>query len=278
MFNTISPKIIIGAALVAASMSGEVVYSSMPSPLPPNVPSLGYESASTSEFGNAINLTTGSSRLLNTISVVMSNWARESTYETVVMSAGYNHNLTLNLYNTVPASTAVGSQFATLTVNAFIPWRPEASPACTVDNAYLSGGNCCHGIASNVTFDFSSLAVILPDSLIFGLAYNTADYGASPIHATGPYNSLNFGTYGGPAIGSNVYTDAAYLNSSSAAAYGNDPDQTTGSFRFNNPSGADSPNGYSPGISIDAVPEPATFVLFATGLLAVAGVAKRRKA
>jgi hypothetical protein len=42
-----------------------------------------------------------------------------------------------------------------------------------------------------VAFDFTGTTV--PNSLIYGLAFNTETWGANPIGTSGPYNSLNFG-------------------------------------------------------------------------------------
>ena len=273
-FNTSKPArrtllISLATVLAAGSLFGEIVYSSIPKPLPGNVASVGYEATSTSEFGNGVNLAPGTARDLTNISVVMSNWALHSTYPTVGTAAGYYHPLTLNLYN-VGAGGAVGSAIASRTVNAFIAWRPENGTCNPDGQAYISpvDGGCYHGSASTVNFDFSSDGVTLPDSIIFGLAYNTADYGASPIHAAGPYNSLNFGAEGGPSIGSNIYTDGAYLNSTWAGAYADGG--TTGTFRLNRPTlAADSWEGFSPEIEINAIPEPGTLALLGSALVAL---------
>ena len=60
-FNTSKPArrtllISLATVLAAGSLFGEIVYSSIPKPLPGNVASLGYEATSTSEFGNGVNL------------------------------------------------------------------------------------------------------------------------------------------------------------------------------------------------------------------------------
>ena len=60
---------------------------------------------------------------------------------------------------------------------------------------------CFHGLATNITFDFTSQNVTLPSSIVFGIAYNTTDFGYTPY---GPqacntssggcgYDSLNVG-------------------------------------------------------------------------------------
>ena len=84
---------------------------------------------------------------------------------------------------------------ATVTQTISIPWRPVADSRCPGGGTAwrASDGNCYNGLAFNATFDFSSQNVTLPNDVIVGVAYNTADYGATPIHRPGPYNSLNVG-------------------------------------------------------------------------------------
>jgi hypothetical protein len=49
-------------------------------------------------------------------------------------------------------------------------------------------GNCYNGLAFNATIDMSSPKVTLPNDVIAGIAYNTADYGqarsAWPVRTT----------------------------------------------------------------------------------------------
>jgi hypothetical protein len=257
----------------AMAAQADVVYSSIPSTIPPNVVSLGYQATSTQEFGNSIGLG-GTARNLTTISVLMSNWAVESTYEQVGLSQGFTHSLTLNLYNS-DLSGNLGSLFATETIDAFIPWRPEADGSC--GSGYkASDGNCYNGLATTVVFDFTAQGITLPDNLVFGLAFNTETHGYSPIGAPGPYNSLNFGVEGGsPTVGTLINPDSAYWNTSFAGFYTDGGAGGVGTFRQDT-----NWTPYAGQIEINAVetpvPEPASMMLFGTGLAGLAGVVRRK--
>jgi hypothetical protein len=217
------------AALVAAALSvslaassaigASVVYNAIPSPLPPNVASVGYEATSTSEFGDYVHLTsTNPNRVLNAVTVTMSDWALYSDYSSDGRYAGnsvtWSHPITVNIYS---SSLAL---LATKTQNVTIPWRPVADASCgTAWKA--SNGNCYNGLAFNATFDLSSLSLTLPSDVIVGVAYNTADYGQTPIGLAGPYNSLNVGVPTGQTatVGSDDNADNVFWNTSYAPFY-----------------------------------------------------------
>src|SRR6185312_4889528 len=84
------------AALPLAAARADVVYSAVPAPLPTNLPSVGFEATSTSQFGDAVTLA-GSARALTGATVIMSNWAVESGYEPLGTSAGYHLPLTFSV-------------------------------------------------------------------------------------------------------------------------------------------------------------------------------------
>ena len=192
---------VLSVSLVASSAIGaSVVYNAIPSSLPPNVASLGFEAQSTSEFGDYVHLsTTNPNRVLNAVTVTMSDWALHSDYLTDARysptSATWSHPITLNVYSShLGFNGAPDTLLATKTQDVTIPWRPVADPTCATPTAWRAGnGQCYNGVAFNATFDLSSLNVTLPGDVIVGVAYNTADYGNAPIHMPGPYNSLNVG-------------------------------------------------------------------------------------
>ena len=88
------------AAFSPLAVGAATVYSSIPSPLPPNVVSLGYQATQTSEFGDLIQLG-GTDRVLKHVTLAMSDWALASDYPSFPGSSGptWSHPLTLNLYN-----------------------------------------------------------------------------------------------------------------------------------------------------------------------------------
>ena len=171
-----------------------VVYDALPSVSNTNYPSLGFQATQTSEFGDYVHLS-GTTRLLNTVTVTMSDWAKYSEYSSDERysnnSTSWSHPVTINIYgaelnsNGTPKTT-----LGTITKDIIIPWRPENSSEC--GTAWKStDGNCYNGLAFNAVFDMSSLNLTLPNDVIVGVAYDTNSWGNQPIGLNGPYESLN---------------------------------------------------------------------------------------
>ena len=257
-----------------SAWADSVIYSTVPAPLPLNSPSLGYEASSTQEFGDLIQFD-GTNRNLTQVTVGMSNWAYESEWETLGTSTGFSLPLTLNLYN-VGAGDTVGSLIATQTISGFIPWRPEPTPGSCApgsNNDYLgSDGQCYAGSDSTVTFDFSGMVV--PDNIIYGLAYNTTDHGFNPTGVPGPYESLNFAlSTDPPTVGSNPLPDTAYWNTSNGSFYADNGAAGVDVFRQDQ-----NWTPYSGIIQFDAaspVPEP-KYTMLALGVIFLGLLIKRR--
>lgn len=223
-------------AIFAGVGSAQVIFSNIPTPVPPNVASQAFEATSTSEFGTGVTFSTGTGRLLGTVRVIMSSWgcvtgAWFSNDCVTPPGSTFNHPITLNIYNQGTAG-AVGSLITTKTVTFAIPYRPSA------DNVHCTGpdlgkwydpgtGLCKNGLATPIVFDFSSAGVTLPDKVIITVAYNTSDYGYNPIGRSTacaivnncPYDSLNVGAETHLSVGSFYDPNGAYLNSSSPGFY-----------------------------------------------------------
>lgn len=192
--------------LLAASVSAEQrptsVYDAIPTPLPPDVESLGFEATQTSEFGDHIHLK-GRGRRVQSITVTLSDWASYADYKTDPRYAGnhrtWMHPITLNVYKAKALDQygAPTERLLSITRYVEIPWRPA------VWN--------CSGIAFNVKFNIDAE---LPSDVIIGVAFDTEHYGGSPIGTPGPYNSLNVGVPEGQTavVGEDDDADAVFWN------------------------------------------------------------------
>ena len=109
--NAVLSGIFLGDAGSPPTPAPSVVYDNVPSPLPGNSPSLGFEATSTSEFGGQVALA-GSNRLARSATVVMSSWGCETGGGAACQTtpgATFSEPITLNLY-AVGANNSVGSK------------------------------------------------------------------------------------------------------------------------------------------------------------------------
>jgi len=102
-------------------------------------------------------------------------------------------------------------------------------------------------LAHTVTFDLSSMAITLPNAVVFGVSYNTTHYGPNPIGegaacytSSGgcPYDSLNVALGPAPAVGSKPFADTAYLNNAFAFNYCDSGAAGINQFRLDSPTSA----------------------------------------
>ena len=270
-------QIVIIAAFLLLTLSqrpifaGTVMYDNIPSPLPANVPSLGYQANQTAEFGELIQFAPGSSLTLGSVTAVMSDWALASTYNST--DPGWYEPITLNLYNVNNSSGTPqpGSLITTLTQTFFIPWRPPAGGDCEGGAWQAADGTCNNGLAFAVTFNLNGITV--PDQLIYGIAFNTNTWGYAPYGTSGPYESLNFGlATSGPSIGSNPLPDSAYWNTETASDYADGGAGGVGTFRQDT-----GWTPYSGAVEFGSVPEPGTVGLMLGGLMILAGAIRRNR-
>lgn len=233
------------AIIACVSMgSGQVIYNSIPSPLPGNVVSLGYEATSTAEFGDQVQFSVGSGRNLLKVTQTMSSWGCEagSWHEgdcSTTPGTTFSHPITLNVYNVGPGST-VGSLITSVTQTFNIPYRPSASLVCGDGRWFNSAdATCYNGYAVNIEFNLPG--TLVPNNVIYSIAYNTTHYGAAPIGESAScftssggcgYDSLNVGLEGVTTVGANPAPDDAYLSSTWAGAYCDGGASGTGMFRL----------------------------------------------
>lgn len=255
-------------ATVAGASGGSTIYDSTQSPLPGNLVSLGYAATQAAEAGNQIAFSSGSGRVLTSVVVGLSSWGCQSggwSTDDCVSAPGatFSEPVTLNLYNVGAGGTAVGTKIASFTNTFNIPYRPSADASYTTDCAAdaatysepiadfdghwydAATGHCYNGLANNITFNLGHTQV--PNKIIYGIAYNTSNYGAAPYGdstacyttAEGcPYDSLNLALTDDPTdvtVGSDPEQGTIYWNTETAANYCDDGAAGVGTFRIDSP-------------------------------------------
>lgn len=224
-----------------------------------NLPSVGGEAYAFAELGNQIGLTRAARA--GTVVVTLSSWGCQSgTWfdDDCVTAPGarFTEPITLNVYaaptSTTPPTVVPGVRILSVTKTFSIPYRPSANATkCTGSSAGAwfdkPLGSCFNGVATNITFNLTSLDLILPKSLVFGIAYNTSDYGYAPYgdstacHSTSegcPYNSLNIGLSQDPtnlSRGTDPNPGTIFQNSPLAGEYCDAGAGGTGAFRLDLP-------------------------------------------
>jgi hypothetical protein len=232
-----------------------IIYDSTASPLPPTFVSLNFEATSLVEFGNKITLAP-TAQALEEVTVTLVSLACQSghwnTNDCVsAPAATFSQPVTFNIY-APGAANAVGALIVTDTATFEVPYRPSADNVnCTGANSGKwfdpTTGACSNGMASNVTFDFAPQHVVLPGTVIFGISYNTTDFGPHPIGSGAacvtssggcPYDNLNVGLTEDPtdvSVGSDPLPGTIYMNSLAGGAYCDGGAAGTGTFRLDSP-------------------------------------------
>src|SRR6478752_6982332 len=186
----VAAAILAASALIAAPAATAAttpaakatIYNNIPSPLPGNVASVGFEANGASEYGGQVSFE-GTNRKKAQLTIVMSSWGCQSgSWSTGNCSSGkkatFNQPIKVTVYS-VGQDGAVGSQIGSITHTFGMPYRPSANyTKCTGDNAgkwyNKSDGTCYNGKAFTVKVKLGSLD--LPDTAIISLAYNTTHY------------------------------------------------------------------------------------------------------
>lgn len=238
------------ALALPASAGPQAIFDYVPNPLPDNVASYSYESWGVAEAGDGIEFSTNGPQTLDSARVIVSSWACESgtgwaaenevPCETEPGST-FEVPITLNLYDPNDDMSLIDSRTRTFD----IPFRPSSNPECdeTV-NGQGWGDDCFLGLAHAITFDLSGIEV--PDEIVYGVAWNTSDYGYDPIgdgaacaavqYAGCPYDLLNLGTEGdAPAdVGTDLSPNGAFQYAVFPSSYCDGGAGGTAVFRFDN--------------------------------------------
>ena len=230
LFRTVATAAVavIAAVAAAGSASADVVYDNIPGPLPGNLPSLGFEATSTSEFGGVVQLA-GSTHNNPTISVTLSSWGCETgSGATCATTEGstFEEPITLKVYD-VNDDGSPGALIAAQRQTFDIPYRPSADPGnCGVDSSAwhdAATDRCVNGKA--VVVNFQPLGVTLPDRVLVSLGYDTTHYGYAPkgeatdCYPGCGYDSLNVALADAVTVGSLPRAADAYLNSTYAGSF-----------------------------------------------------------
>jgi hypothetical protein len=255
------------------SSFADVIYDSTVTPLPGNLPSEGMEAFGLREFGDGITFA-GTARKLVNVKVTLSSFACQAggwgTGDCATTpGATFSLPVTFNIYNA--GNPVPGSQIATVTQTITVPYRPSADPVnCTGANAGkwydANSGMCFNGQAVNVSFDFSSLNVALPGSVVFGVSYNSTHYGPNPIGESAacfsttagcPYDALNVALAPVVTVGTKPYFNTLYQNSVFASEYCDGGIAGVGIFRLDSPTVA-CWAGFNPAAQFNASNVPTT--------------------
>jgi hypothetical protein len=238
------------ALATPAALAGEggVIYDSTVTPLPGNLPSVGAEAYSFTELGDEVAFAAGP-RHLGSVTVTLSSWGCQSGHwytADCVTSPGaqFEIPITLNLY--LPgANDTAGALLATRSQTFQVPYRPSSDPACS-GGRWLDGAQgCFNGLATNVIFDFAGQHVALPDTMVYGISYNTSHYGPKPVGqgaacytSSGgcPYDSLNIALAPSVVVGSKPFPDTLYQNAVYAGDYCDNGAAGVGVMRLDSPS------------------------------------------
>jgi hypothetical protein len=237
--------------IAAGVAQGGVIYDSTVNPQPGNLPSVGAEAYAFEELGDAIAFA-GTARSPGAVTVTMSSWGCQagawySADCVTTPGATFSIAITLNIY--AAGSPTPGSLITTRTQTFTIPYRPSSDNVnCTGGRWYqASTATCFNGLAHNVTFDLTSLNILLPNAVVYGISYDTTSYGPAPIGTSAPcfstpqgcpYDSLNIALAPAVNVGSKPFPDTLYWNDFYPSNYCDGGLAGTGTFRLDSPTSA----------------------------------------
>ena len=234
-----------------------IIYDSLDlAAIPGSITSIGAAAYANNEFGNAIVFAEGS-RNLKKVIVEMSSWGRGVSgffYSgdcVTTPGSTFQEYVTLNIYEKSPDGINPGNLITTKTQNFSMPYRPSASVQCTGANAGKwyepISGKCNNGMLFLIEFDFSG--VVLPGEVVYGISYNTTNYGPNPYGTSTPcnlagnpgcpYDTLNIAITEDPinlSIGSNSHRGTIWQNTNMNSNYCDNGAAGVSIYRLDSPS------------------------------------------
>jgi hypothetical protein len=258
MILTVMTSLAFSLIVFAGIAYSQVIYDSTVVPLPGNLPSVGAEAYAFNELGDNV-IFAGTARNPRAVTVTLSSWGCQAGnwYNADCVTtpgATFSLPITFNIY--IAGSQFPGSLIATKTQSFAIPYRPSSDSRCTGGRWYdAASGNCFNGLANNITFDLSSLNLVLPNQVVFGLVYNTSHFGPNPIGDTAEcytssggcgYDSLNIALSPAVVVGSQQFPGTLYQNSPYGGSYCDGGIGGTGTFRLDSSTSTCNWNGYIP--------------------------------
>jgi hypothetical protein len=162
-------------AISAGTAGAEVIYNNIPSPLPGNFASIGFDATSTTQFGGEIEVA-GTARKNPSVTVVMSSWACQSgSWEencSSPTSKTFKEPVTIKVYEVGELATPI----VTRTKSFKMPYRPSAEPIhCSGEFAGTwydeATKECFNGKAFPITFKLHLQRI--PKKAIVTVSYPT---------------------------------------------------------------------------------------------------------
>lgn len=250
------------------------IYDAAPITAQPNVPSVGFEATQASEFGDEITFAPGTPRSLGQVSVTMSSWAcmygAWNTNDCATPAGSkYTIPITLTIYEESSEQNdgtfVPGDVIAKVTKPFSLPYRPSAAVGhCNASNNSLgkwwdkASNTCYNGRAAKISYNFRSLGLLMPETVVIGVSYNTSNYGYHPVGTSTAcygtaagcfYDSLNVGT-DTVTTGSKPHPDTVFYNSDTRGQYC-DGTPALGEFNLDSPTDA-CWGGYDAAITVTA--------------------------
>lgn len=253
-FKLMSTLAIAAIMIFASASRAQVIYDSTTTPLPGNLPSLGVEAYAFTQIGDEVTFT-GTARSPRSVTITMSSWACQSGNwfsSSCVTTPGATFQVPITLKIYAAGAPTPGGAILTRTQTFTIPYRPSFDSAhCPNSPGHVgrwyqaSTGGCFNGLASNITFDLTSFNLQLPNSVVFGVQYNSSHYGPNPIGDTQPCNSTTAGcpydslnvalARTNPSVGSKPFLGTLYWDTSYGPNYCDAGANGTGFFRLDSP-------------------------------------------